>query len=55
MDDSKAAGKADEAAFWKETFGFVMTSESVAADVKTVIVKDGKIYNQNVRRVERRS
>ena len=55
MDECKAAGKTDEAAFWKEVYDFCMTRESVAADTEVIILEKGESYNWNVGKVERKS
>ena len=55
MDECKAAGKTEEAAFWKEVYDFCMTREGVAADTEIVILEEGETYNWNVGRVERKS
>jgi hypothetical protein len=55
MDESKAAGKTDEAAFWKEVYDFCMTRESVAAGTEVVILEDGETYNWSLGKVERKS
>ena len=55
MDECKAAGKTEEAAFWKEVYDFCMTRESVAADTEIVILEEGETYNWNVGKVERKS
>ena len=55
MDESKAAGKTDEAAFWKEVYDFCMTREGVAADTEVIILEEGETYNWNVGKVERKS
>src|ERR1051326_4430291 len=55
MDESKAAGKTDEAAFWKEVYDFCMTREGVAAGTELVILEEGETYNWNVGKVERKS
>ena len=55
MDECKAAGKTDEAAFWKEVYDFCMTREGVAAGTQVVILEEGEIYNWNVGKVERKS
>ena len=55
MDEHKAAGRTDDAAFWKEVYDFCMTRESVAADTEVIILEDGETYNWNVGKVERKS
>ena len=55
MDELKAAGKTDEAAFWKEVYDFCMTREGVAADTDMIILEEGETYNWNLGKVERRS
>jgi len=55
MDECKAAGKTEEAAFWKEVYDFCMTREGVAADTEIVILEEGETYNWNVGKVERKS
>lgn len=55
MDECKAAGKTDEAAFWKEVYDFCMTREGVAADTEIIILEEGENYNWNVGKVERKS
>lgn len=55
MDDLRAAGKTEEAAFWKEVHDYLMSRESVAKNVKTVVLEDGETYNWNVGKVERKS
>jgi len=55
MDDLRAAGKTDEAAFWKEVHDYLMSRESVAANVKTIVLDEGETYNWNVGKVERKS
>jgi hypothetical protein len=55
MDETKAAGKTDEAAFWKEVYDFCMTRESVAAGTEVVILEEGETYNWSLGKVERKS
>jgi len=55
MDELKAAGKIEEAAFWKEVYDFCMTREGVAAGTPVVILEEGEIYNWSLGKVERRS
>jgi hypothetical protein len=55
MDEFKAAGKTDEAAFWKEVYDFCMTREGVAAGTQVVILEDGETYNWHAGKVERKS
>ncbi len=55
MDECKAAGKADEAAFWKEVYDFCMTRESVGADTEVVILEEGETYDWDKGKVIRRS
>ena len=55
MDDLRAAGKTEEAAFWKEVHDYLMSRESVAANVKTVVLDEGETYNWGVGKVERKS
>ena len=55
MDDLRAAGKTDEAAFWKEVYDFCMTREGVAADTEIVILEEGETYNWERGKVERNS
>ena len=55
VDEASAAGKTDEAAFWKEVYDFCMTREGVAAGTAVVILEEGETYNWNLGRVERKS
>jgi hypothetical protein len=55
MDDLRAAGKTEEAAFWKEVHDYLMSRESVAANVKTVVLDEGETYNWDSGKVERKS
>ena len=55
MDDLKAAGKTDEAAFWKEVHDYLMSRENVAANVKTIVLDEGETYNWDSGKVERKS
>jgi len=55
MDDLKAAGKTEEAAFWKEVHDYLMSRESVGKEVKTIVLDEGETYNWNVGKVERKS
>ena len=55
MDDFRAAGKTDEAAFWKEVHDYLMSRESVGASVKTIVLDEGESYNRDLGKVERKS
>lgn len=53
MDDLRAAGKKDEAAFWKEVHDYLMSRESVAREVKTVVLDEGERYDWDLGKVIR--
>jgi hypothetical protein len=53
MDDFKAAGKMDEAAFWKEVYDYLMSRESVGREVKTVVLDEGERYDWDCGKVIR--
>jgi hypothetical protein len=55
MDEAKAGGKTNEAAFWKEVHDFCMTREGVAAGTELVILEEGETYNWKLGKVERKS
>jgi hypothetical protein len=48
MDELKAAGKTEEAAFWKEVYDFCMTREDVPAGTEVVILAEDDAANWNV-------
>jgi hypothetical protein len=41
----RAAGKADDAAFWQDVFDFLMTRESVGAETEIIILEEGETYD----------
>ena len=43
----RAAGKAEDAAFWHEIYQFLMTRESVGAETETIILEAGETYDWN--------
>lgn len=53
MDECKAAGKTDEAAFWKEVYDFCMMRESVAADTEIIILEEGERYDYGLGKIIR--
>lgn len=53
MDELKAGGKTDEAAFWKEVYDFCMTREGVAAETEVVILEDGERYDYGLGKIVR--
>ena len=54
-EEFREAGKADDARFWTEVYDFLMTRESVGAEVETIILEEGEVYDWNVGKIERRS
>ena len=44
-EEFREAGKADDAAFWTEVYDFLMTRESVGAEVETIILEEGEAYD----------
>ncbi len=44
-DEFRVAGKAQDAAFWTEVYDFLMTRESVGAEVETIILEEGETYD----------
>ena len=43
----RAAGKAQDAAFWNEVFQFLMEREGVGAQAETIILEEGESYDWN--------